>query len=149
MAPRQWRDTLNVVAVFVCDEYRREVFRYEPQSREPVARLLQCKAAVHEQAHTINRNQRAVAAAAAAERCEGRCAARRCEGNGELFGERRYVANSRIMMRICSASSAGARWPLSSNTVRSNPGDLGSIRIVTLRRFSPWNHRVHNDGFSS
>lgn len=79
MPPRKRRNTLDVVTVFVRDEDCREIFRNEAQPREPVAGLLQREAAVDEQTDAVDRNERAVAATAAAERCEGCGTSRGCE----------------------------------------------------------------------
>jgi hypothetical protein len=79
MSPRERRNALDVVAVFMRDEDRRQVFRNEAQAGEPIARLLQREAAVDQQADSVDRNQGAVAATAAAERREGRGTSRGCE----------------------------------------------------------------------
>ena len=67
MPPRERRNPLDVVTVFVRDEDCRQIFRDEAQPREPISGLLQRETAVDEQADTVDRNEGAVAATAAAE----------------------------------------------------------------------------------
>jgi hypothetical protein len=67
MSPRERRNPLDVVTVFVRDEDCRQIFRDEAQPREAISGLLQRETAVDEQADAVDRNEGAVAATAAAE----------------------------------------------------------------------------------
>ncbi len=80
MMPSQHGNALHVIAVFMRYEDRRKVFGAQTEAREPRARLSQCEAAVDQQVNAVERDNRAVAATAAAERRESRAPPRRRKG---------------------------------------------------------------------
>ena len=58
---------------------RRKTLWDESQPSETHPRLFQREAAVDQQAHTVERNQRAITTAATAERCDGSSATHGCK----------------------------------------------------------------------